>query len=80
VFGGFEFIPILAIIFQCNCFGFILLNLGYFFTHVTNAANYFHNKALQHRSASLHWTAFKSRLCGFATQKFSTKPQLKSCR
>ena len=38
------------------------------------------NKALQHRSASLHWTAFKSRLCGFAAQKYSTKPQLKSCR
>ncbi|EPJ3669179.1 TPA: hypothetical protein ACH4WM_005429, partial [Escherichia coli] len=26
------------------------------------------------------WTAFKSRLCGFAAQKYSTKPQLKSCR
>jgi hypothetical protein len=25
------------------------------------------------------WTAFKSRLCGFAAQKYSTKPQLKSC-
>jgi hypothetical protein len=37
-------------------------------------------KALQHRSASLHWTAFKSSLCGFAAQKYSTKPQLKSCR
>ncbi|WP_350338887.1 hypothetical protein, partial [Escherichia coli] len=26
------------------------------------------------------WTAFKLRLCGFAAQKYSTKPQLKSCR
>ena len=25
------------------------------------------------------WTAFKSRLCGFAAQKYSTKPQLKIC-
>jgi hypothetical protein len=39
-----------------------------------------HNKALQHRSASLHWTAFKSHFCGFAAQKYSTKTQLKSCR
>jgi hypothetical protein len=38
------------------------------------------NKALQHRSASLHWTGFKSQFCGFAAQKYSTKPQLKNCR
>ena len=26
------------------------------------------------------WTVFKSQFCGFAAQKYSTKPQLKSCR
>jgi hypothetical protein len=26
------------------------------------------------------WTVFKSRFCGFAAQKYSTKPQLKNCR
>jgi hypothetical protein len=26
------------------------------------------------------WTVFKSRFCGFATQKVSTKTQLKNCR
>jgi hypothetical protein len=29
---------------------------------------------------SLHWTGFKSHFCGFATQKYSTKIQLKTCR
>jgi hypothetical protein len=48
--------------------------------HVFSQSKASLNKALQHRSASLHWTAFKSRLCGFAAQKYSTKPQLKSCR
>jgi hypothetical protein len=38
------------------------------------------NKVVKHRSASLHWTEFKSQLCGFAAQKYSTKPQLKFCR
>jgi len=40
------------------------------------------NKSLQHRSGTscLRWTVFKSRLCGFAAQKYSTKPQLKNCR
>ena len=27
-----------------------------------------------------HWTVFESRFCGFAAQKYSTKPQLKNCR
>src|SRR5690606_15234832 len=31
-------------------------------------------------SASLHWTEFKLWLCGFAAQKYSTKPQLNFCR
>jgi len=26
------------------------------------------------------WTVFKSQFCGFAAQKYSTKPQLKNCR
>jgi hypothetical protein len=26
------------------------------------------------------WTVFKSQLCGFAAQKYPTKPQLKNCR
>jgi hypothetical protein len=38
------------------------------------------NKAVKQRSASLHWTEFKSRLCGFAAQKYSTKPRFKFCR
>jgi hypothetical protein len=38
------------------------------------------NKSLQHRSASLHWTVFKSQFYGFAAQKYSIKPQLKNCR
>jgi hypothetical protein len=35
------------------------------------------------RSSTAHfvrWTVFKSRFCGFATQKNSTKSQLKNCR
>jgi hypothetical protein len=28
----------------------------------------------------VRWTVFKSQLCGFAAQKYSTKPQLKNCR
>jgi hypothetical protein len=28
----------------------------------------------------VRWTVFKSRFCGFATQKYSTKAQLKNCR
>jgi len=40
------------------------------------------NKSLQHHSGAsrLRWTVFKSRLCDFAAQKYSTKPQLKNCR
>jgi hypothetical protein len=26
------------------------------------------------------WTVFKLQFCGFAAQKYSTKPQLKNCR
>jgi hypothetical protein len=35
------------------------------------------------RSSTAHfvrWTVFKSQFCGFAAQKYSTKPQLKNCR
>ena len=28
----------------------------------------------------MRWTVFKSQFCGFAAQKYSTKPQLKNCR
>jgi hypothetical protein len=28
----------------------------------------------------VRWTVFKSQSCGFAAQKYSTKPQLKNCR
>ncbi|RYY04020.1 MAG: DUF4234 domain-containing protein [Gammaproteobacteria bacterium] len=28
----------------------------------------------------MRWTVFKLRFCGFAAQKYSTKPQLKNCR
>jgi hypothetical protein len=28
----------------------------------------------------VRWTVFKSQFCGFAAQKYSTKPQLKNCR
>jgi hypothetical protein len=28
----------------------------------------------------VQWTVFKSQLCGFAEQKYSTNPQLKNCR
>ena len=38
-----------------------------------------HNKSLQLARFAC-WTACKSRFCGFATQKCSTKSQLKSCR
>ena len=37
------------------------------------------NKSLQLARFAC-WTAFKSRFCGFAAQKYSTKPQLKNCR
>ncbi len=36
------------------------------------------NKALQHRSASLHWTVCKLRFCGFASQKYSTTHNLQT--
>jgi hypothetical protein len=49
------------------------LHIFIFITQKTQA-----NKALQHRSASLHWTAFKSRFCGFAAQKYSTTRNLKA--
>jgi hypothetical protein len=51
----------------------------------TRFLKYIHNeKLLITKRSSISrfapWTAFKSRLCGFAAQKYSTKPQLKSCR
>jgi hypothetical protein len=38
---------------------------------------------LTSRSSTAHyvrWTVFKSQFCGFAEQKYPTKPQLKNCR
>jgi hypothetical protein len=37
---------------------------------------------LQHHfgAARLRWTVFNLRFCGFASQKYSTKPQIKACR
>jgi hypothetical protein len=37
------------------------------------------NKSFQHRTLAC-WTVFKLRFYGFAAQKYSIKPQLKSCR
>ncbi len=40
------------------------------------------NKAFQHHcgAARLRWTGFNLRFCGFASQKVSTKAQIKACR
>ena len=53
------------------------VNSPYYFGVVASKAN------ITNRSSTAHfvrWTVFKSRFCGFATQKYSTKSQLKNCR
>jgi hypothetical protein len=40
----------------------------------------FHITSRSSTSRYAPWTVFKSRFCGFAAQKYSTKPQLKNCR
>jgi thiosulfate reductase cytochrome b subunit len=40
----------------------------------------FHITSRSSTSRYAPWTVFKSQFCGFAAQKYSTKPQLKNCR
>ena len=40
----------------------------------------FHITSRSSTSRFAPWTVFKSQFCGFAAQKYSTKPQLKNCR
>jgi len=49
-------------------FGFGKLGFGlkgfFYFYSSSSQVKLSHNKSLQHRSASLHWTVFKSQFCG----------------
>jgi len=45
-----------------------------------NAKNRNHITSHPSTAHCVRWTVFKSRFCGFAAQKYSTKLQLKNCR